>query len=334
MNVQADKGTSKFKNIISIIGFGILLIIGIWSAYQVITFIPRLFSDTGATTSTELNERDIAAKLSTTTANSGDDVVINWAHRGDDDGIVSFSYACVEGFYFEIDGDAIACNAPHNVDADAQTLTVTPITTHETVEAALAITYTNTEGVSIRDTKTLTVTGESPVVTTEEVSTETTEEGPREPEVQTTPTVTSVTPTVTPTRIIRVPRTSDPYGIADLQVAMVAVGEITAFGTFEPKGIVHPYSRAAAKFKVTNLGTKETGSWNFSAILPTQAGYPYNSQIQPSLMPGSSIEIFITFDQLVPGIHTFSVHVDSNNYVVEISEYNNAAAQSITVLNY
>ncbi len=343
------QGNTNFtiKNIIAIIGFIILLIIGIWSAIQVIKIVPRLFSETGVATQAvgnniELGDKDIVIELSKDTANSGEPVAINWARNGDDDGILSFAYACEEDFYFQVLEQPIPCNAPYQLTTSATSLEITPISTKNNVEAALAITYTNTDGESVRDTKILAVrnTLVSDTATPQDSTTAGAQAlaGPIEPEVVITK-PSSKSDTVVPYKpivreTIRVPRTSDPYGTADLRVEIVAVGDINPYGAFEAQSVVHQYARGAVKFKVTNLGTKQTGSWFFSAVLPTQGGYSFNSQAQQSLMPGSSTEIFMTFDQLVPGVHTFTVYVDPQNYIPEWNEQNNVAAQALTVLNY
>jgi len=337
MNAQ-ENSKSTMKNILAIAAFVLLLLVGIWSAIQVVKFVPRLFSDTGTVEQTSnnngivLGDRDIAAELSTDTAQSGEPVTIAWAYNGGTDGVLSFSYACKEGFYFQIAGRPVPCNAPYNLSGVVDsTLEIIPLSAKERVEAPLAITYTNAQGESVRDTKTLTVLNQSVV---EEEPAEETTGGPVEPETQ-KPMVTQK-PT-TPTRVVQtilVPRTSNPYGTADLKVEVVAVGEVNQYGAFEAKNLVHQYSRGAVKFNVTNLGDKETGNWYFSAILPSQGGYPFSSQMQPSLMPGSSIEIFMTFDQLAPGTREISIHVDPYNNIRELNDYNNFASQFITVLHY
>ncbi|MAZ67552.1 hypothetical protein CL652_02145 [bacterium] len=346
MSAQKDK-SSTVKNVIAIVAFALLLLVGIWSAVQVIMFVPRLFSDTGVATQrdagneVELGDRDIVARLSKETVQSGEPVTIEWAHSGTSDGVLSFSYACKEGFYFQIDGRTVACNAPYNILATDSSLEVVPLSAKASVEAPLAITYTNPQGESVRDTQTLTVNNFSIAKDTIDEANEDTvaAPGPIEPVQPSTATTVTNEPvaTVTPrpvVRTVRIPRTSNPYGTSDLATEMVAIGDINRFGEFEAKGVVRLYARGAAKFKVTNLGDKQSGSWYFLANLPTQGGYPFTSQIQPSLMPGASAEIFMTFDQLVPGIYPFTVHVDPFNQIQELSELNNTTGLNITVLNY
>ncbi len=337
MATETSKRGMSMKNIFAILAFIILLGIGIWSAVQVITFIPRLFSDSGtAVNAIELGDRDIVAVLSAQTVSSGEPLSIQFAHRGDDEGVLSFSYACTDDLHFEVAGSKIACNEPYSIDLSATSLTVTPVSTAVSVAVPLAITYTNADGESVRDAHTLTVTNDETTIPVSEVETDvsttttshTSTNAPREPE----PVVGVPAPTGYSSQISYV--ASNPYGTPDLQVAILAVGEINAYGAFEAKGYVHPYARGAAKFRVTNLGDKNSGTWYFSAVLPTQGGYLYNSEPQVSLAPGSSIDVFITFDQMIPGTRSFNVHVDPYNAIYERNEYNNIAGQPITVLGY
>ena len=340
--------STKVKNIAAILGFILLLIIGIWSAIQVITFVPRLFSDTGTTPTTinnngiDLDGRSIAVELDTETVNSGDTVTANFAHSGDETGVLSFSYACEEGFYFQIADRPVPCNAPYTIPTTSTSLDMIPLSANETTEVAFAITYTNTDGESVRDTKKLTVLNaqateedtaeetnstEDVEVTVETETPATEGDGPREP---------STVSSVPVSNYFYTPQTqaSNPYGTVDLQVQVLSIGDINAYGAFEAKGVVHPYNRAGATFRVTNLGTKQSGLWYFSSTLPTQGGYSFDSGAQPSLMPGESVDIFITFDQLIPGTFPFSVHVDPFNYLRESNEYNNTASKIMTVLLY
>lgn len=354
MNAQ-ESSNKTLKNVLAIAGFIILLAIGIWSAIQVIKFVPRLFGDTGVSNTVSdsnivLGNRDILVRLTPETVQSGEAVLVEWARNGSlEEGVLSFSYACTEGFYFQVAGRPVACNAPLKLPLTDTSLEVVAISARALVEAPLAITYTNADGVSVRDTKTLTVTndtvatdtvdqdGKEGTVLTETPTTSTETRTPIEPKpkTQVAAPVTTYKPTPKPVvTTVKVPRQSDPYGTADLKVEMVAIGEINHYGAFEHKHLVNVYARGGAKFKVTNLGTKATGPWYFAATLPTQGGYPYSSGPQPSLNPGSSTEIFVTFDQLVPGVHYFDVTVDPYNHIHEWSDANNRATQALTVTTY
>ena len=351
MNATTEQKPSRFKNFFAILGFIILLIVGIWSAIQVVQFVPRLFSDTGVTSPTDtglaLNGEDIVVQVTPAEVPSGETVRVQWAHNGDpSEGILSFSYACVDGFFFQVAERPIPCNAPYTLPGTATTLDVVPVATKANTRTPLAVTYTNNDGESIRDTEALIVTtaqaegeGEDTGTTSAEkegtVSGASPEGQPVEPQPRTHPNqVLQPTVPAQTVRTIKVPRRSDPFGFVDLHVTLISLGEVNAYGTFTNAQYVSPYARGGAKFKVTNLGTKESGPWYFAATLPTQGGYPYNSQPQPSLLPGSSTEVVITFDQLYSGNHFFSVHVDPLNFIPELNELNNTASRGITVTNY
>ncbi|MAJ97208.1 MAG: hypothetical protein CMI56_01150 [Parcubacteria group bacterium] len=350
MNAK-NNNVATAKNVFAILGFIILLAIGVWSAIQVITFVPRLFSDTGVTSNTaiDLGDKDIVVQVSNDVVESGDPVNLTFAHTGNDTGVLSFSYECKEGFYFQIDDSPIPCNAPYSLPTTDTTLEINPVSANELTDVEIAMTYTNAAGESVRDTKSLQVLSTSPIVTdAENVRDDTSvETATSEPSVTTTTgevsestngprEATSVVPTQynTPYTYTYVPQASNPYGDADLEVQMVAIGDINTYGSFEAKGILRTYSTGGAIFRVTNRGTKQSGNWYFSAMLPTRGGYPFTSGAQRTLMPNESVEIFMTFDQLIPGTHTFSVQIDQSNYIYESNEYNNAAQQTITVLGY
>lgn len=347
---------SKWKNIFAIIAFILLLLIGIWSAVQVISYIPRLFSkDTSEATHTtlRLGNKDIVMALTPQNAMSGNDVHIEWERKGNDEGVMSFSYACTDGFYFTISGSPVPCNAPFTMTPTTRELIVVPHTDKESVDAPVAITYTNAANESVRATETLTVVrnplGETTESTTSEDSVDTDETttattpaatptttssgtGPIEPTANTATTKpTYVQPTM---QTVRIPRASNPYGVADLHITGIKTGMVNAYGNFSEQYNVSKYDRGAAVFTIQNAGTKETGIWYFSANVPSQGGYTFNSQPQPTIMPGGVAEILITFDQLYPGTRAITVHADSYNAIPESNEYNNSITGYLTILGF
>tara|TARA_B100000745_G_scaffold219274_1_gene146016 strand:- start:29903 stop:30859 length:957 start_codon:yes stop_codon:yes gene_type:complete len=316
----------KLKRILAIVVFIILLIVGLWSAIQVITFVPSLFneSSTGSDGAIALNGENIVVQTSRDTVYSGETLTIDWVREGSNEGVVSFAYGCTEGVYFEIAQDTVPCNVPFTMAPSVSTLTVVPFSSKEKVDVAFAITYTDPQNKNVRDTKTITIIG-----TINDAPTEPTpvEEDP----LPTTPVEPPATYTPQP---IRVPRTSVPYGVADLQITNVRPGVTAPYGQFETKQTVSRYETGAVKFTVTNSGTKTTNYWYFRANLPVIGGYEFVSEAQPPLTPGSSLEILITFDQLAPGVGTIVIRVDPYNYIPETNEYNNTALKTMNVLNF
>ncbi len=349
-----SKKPSRLKNILAIVAFLILLGVGIWSAIQVISFIPHIFSSDGtATLKTKAHrlpfgKKDIVVSVTPQNAKSGNPVLVQWNRKGGDAGVTSFAYACKEGFHFEINNAAIPCNIPYTFAPDQNTLQVTPITTKASIEVPFAITYTNENGDSIRDSKTLTVinTGEATSIThhpTQPTPTSYTHSAPTKHKVpaQTTthkpkeaPSVTTPIPTKIQTKIIRVPRQSNPYGVADLSLISLQVGTVASDNSFMPQPIISRYEKGAAQFIVKNNGTKETGTWYFSATVPSNGNYTFTSRPQPSLLPGASATLLITFDQLQAGLHNVSIQLDPYNYTPESNEYNNVFSKQIHILSF
>lgn len=122
-------------------------------------------------------------------------------------------------------------------------------------------------------------------------------------------------------------------GLPDLAVTITQVGYLTGNSTddFVGGSPVPAGSNPAVKFSVTNVGTNVSGSWNFSATLPTSNSFTYTSNPQQSLRPGEHIDFTLGFNEPQSGNRTLTVTVDPNNQVVESNEANNSAAQAITI---
>ncbi len=338
----------SFKNIIAIGGFIILLIIGVWSAIQVISYIPRLFSDADTPQGGNAAAETIVVATAADTATSGEPLAVTW-ERTTSEGVLSFSYACQDGFYFEIAGEPVPCNLAHTLAEDATELQVTPVLVDagsETLTVPFAITLTDDAGESIRDTHTITVQAAAAgsVATDNTAPTTTTDSSTDDATTGTTSTPDGLT--ITPSRQNATQNTtnstqqsytaqytgySDPNGTPDLAVSLVSVGFVDGYGIYRPATTVQPNQRGAFVFAVTNRGTKATGPWYFNAQLPIQGGYPLFSEAQTSLLPGARVEIRIAFDQIRAGTQYFSVVADPRNFIREQSEYNNTVTGAFTV---
>lgn len=126
-----------------------------------------------------------------------------------------------------------------------------------------------------------------------------------------------------------------PYGLPDLVVNITAVGYLatTSADSFVASTSVPAGSRPAVKFTIKNIGTNVTGSWRFSASIPTQTAYIFQSQPQQSLSPGDSIDYTLGFDQANRGANqTISVTADFDHTVGESNENNNSASATVTIL--
>ncbi len=125
------------------------------------------------------------------------------------------------------------------------------------------------------------------------------------------------------------------YGFPDLIVNINATGYLTTSSTdsFVATSTIHSNNRPAISFTIKNIGTNATGLWRFSASIPTQNAYIYQSQLQQSLNPGESIDYILGFDQPNTGVDkTISITANSDNSVRESHTDNNSSSVKITIL--
>lgn len=124
-------------------------------------------------------------------------------------------------------------------------------------------------------------------------------------------------------------------GPADLIVTVNAVGFLasTTAESFVASSTVPTGSRPAIVFTIKNVGGTPTGVWRFSASIPTQTAFIYQSAPQASLNPGDAIEYTLGFDQANRGAdQTISITANFDEAVPESNMDNNSAATKVTVL--
>lgn len=124
-------------------------------------------------------------------------------------------------------------------------------------------------------------------------------------------------------------------GLPDLVTVITTTGYLATSSTssFVASQTVPVGSRAAVQFTIKNVGTNATGVWRFSASIPTQTAFIYQSIPQQSLNPGDSIDYTLGFDQANRGANqTISVTADYEHTVLESNENNNSASTKLTIL--
>ena len=125
------------------------------------------------------------------------------------------------------------------------------------------------------------------------------------------------------------------YGLPDLMVSINAVGYLatTSANSFVPSATVPSGARPAVRFTVKNIGTNVAGSWRFSASIPTQVSYLYQSLPQQPLNPGDSIDYTLGFDQATRGTDkTITINANFDRTVSESNMNNNTASTTVTIL--
>lgn len=124
-------------------------------------------------------------------------------------------------------------------------------------------------------------------------------------------------------------------GLPDLAVVINATGYLTTTSTdsFIVNSTVPAGMRPAVSFTIKNVGTNTTGSWRWSASVPTSTGYIYQSQPQQSLNPGDSIDYILGFDQASIGANeTISVTANFDHAIQESNMNNDSASATLTIL--
>lgn len=124
-------------------------------------------------------------------------------------------------------------------------------------------------------------------------------------------------------------------GLPDLIVKITTTGYMaTSSNAFTASSTIPAGSRPAINFTIKNIGTNVSGAWRFSAAIPTQTSYIYESPAQQTLAPGDSIEYTLGFDQATSGANqTVSITANFDNAIKESSSTNNTASTTITVLS-
>ena len=152
------------------------------------------------------------------------------------------------------------------------------------------------------------------------------------PNIQNVPTHA---PTYTPATAAAYSATRAPYGLPDLNVNIIAVGYLanSSNSSFIATPVIPIGARAAVQFSIGNTGTNATGPWAFTAQIPTDNGYTFNSPVEPSLNPGDHTVFTLAFDQVPPGpAEQITIIADPRNYIQEVTKNNNVANASVAVV--
>jgi hypothetical protein len=288
---------SLLSNILAIIGLIILVVIIVWGLVHVAqlsgNWVSSLFPST-APSVTVTAPKD---------ATSGAPVAISWKYSTTVAGSYAFLYQCKTGVEFAaIDSvkntaSGIPCGAAYTLKSTNNTADILPLISGNTaVDVPFSIVFVPTVGTQVQGNATMTIhPGSATAVVTQT-------------KPATTATPAKTTTTTAPARV------ATP---ADLSVRIISAQ-------------VDGYGNAVVIFDIANVGGSRSGSYTFSATLPTQTNTPYDSALQSPLAPGSHIQNTLRFSQAVIG--TFSVTVNAgdahqaNNYAEQwmsgVTSYN------------
>lgn len=130
-----------------------------------------------------------------------------------------------------------------------------------------------------------------------------------------------------------------PHGLPDLAVTVTAVGyfkSCTDESSFIASTTVPSGTCPAIKFTIKNVGTNWTGTWRFSASIPTRtptSPNPWASDALPSLSPGGEAPFVLGFDQATAGTQQIaSILANFDHAVQDKNTANDSAVAYLNVL--
>jgi hypothetical protein len=282
---------SLLSNILAIIGLIILVIIIIWGLVHLAELSSGWFTslfNTKSTPTIKINAPEGAV--------SGAPETISWSYSTTAAGSYAFLYQCQPGVQFATinatnnTATGIPCGSAVQITPTNNSIQMLPILSPSATSSAsvpFTIMFTPTAGTAVQGSATMTIRPGSPQSTTQS---------------STTNTQTSVPAKTTTTKATK-PAASGYYAAprapADLSVHIVSQ-------------YVDQNGNGTVTFNVQNVGGTTSGTYYFSAQMPTANGTPYTSSLQAPLAPGSYISDTLHFSPAVSG--TFEVSVGARDY--------------------
>lgn len=285
------------SNILAVAGFIILIVIIVWGLLHLATLSSGWFSSTFKTSSTSTLSLSAPESVA-----SGRPVRLTWKYSTDAAGRYSFLYECTDGLEFGIPVlppgseqpqlSRVPCGAAFTLGQATSSVIVVPILSTSTPKTAqMHVLFIPTgSGATVQGSAKMSVTPSA--------------ETPR-PATSTPPTGGSVPaqPGETPPSQ---PRVISP---ADLSVTILSL-------------TTDAYGFTVASFDIANTGGSPSGTYYFTATLPTSQPYTFLSQPQSPLGPGDHIVSTLRFTQTIAGLFSVTVSGDGN-------ADNNSASQMV-----
>ncbi len=356
---------------LAIIGFIVALIFVAWLAVQAVRLVPEAFKTLASIASGLKHSKDSDFTISTgaNTINTGETLNISWT-KPSQNGTYTFSYKCTDGVAAEMRASTgeltnVACdNAVPLTKYSESAAVIFSSEKGRFVDVHYTIAFTP-DGTALANERTGVITVVNPGInaqnpapttsTTSTVVTTNTTSMPLATTTNTTSTTTNAAPTTTPwpthtpattttpvtkpkplfktvpVVVTRMP-VSNPNGFADLAVTFIGVGTYNPnTNTFNPQTALTGSAAAALRFEVKNIGTKTSGDWQFSATLPTDPTFTYNSPVEAGLKPNERQVITLQFTAASSGssVQTTVAVTGGNDLITS----NNFFSRQITISN-
>jgi len=313
---------AMFSNALAIIGFIILIVIVVWGLVRIASLSTGSLGDI-------FSSKPKVEVTAPKTAVSGQPIAISWKYTGKETGTFSFLYRCAENFQFVASAPTaggattkIPCGAAISVGSSTAATVIPTSTATSAVDAPVTIVFTSKDGESRAEgSATISVipgAQQPPVKTPSTTGGNTTGPSTKAP-ARYAPTVRRA--------VSLVPHAAS--GPADLSIRMITAGVIDPSGALINRAPISPREIMGIEFDIANIGGSATGSWYFTASLPTgPSNYAYTSPIQISLAPGEHIVYVLRFSPNMLG-RAAIIQVDPINRVFEANETNNMISQRI-----
>jgi hypothetical protein len=312
---DGQQSPGLLANILAVAGFIILIVIIVWGAYHLL----RLTGTGVSTLFSRFGQGDVISVSAPSGAvPSGKGFSLSWKYTPSENGTYAILYQCRSGLRLDATAPSgstsqVPCGNAFTV-GNATSVTLTPIISGtSTIDVPINVVFMSSATSSEeRPQGSATVRVSANGAAT---SGGTTNAG------STSSTGSSSGSTVS--------TSATAAGAADLSVRIIATGVVDRYGNFMQRAPISPDEITAVKFDIGNVGGRATGTWYFTATLPTQPSYTYQSPAQASLAPGAHIENILRFRPVAMGGGTVFVSVDPQGAVSEASEGNNTASQWI-----
>lgn len=273
---------SSTSNLVALAGFVVLGIIVLWGLIHLLSLSWGWFS--GFVSSVRKN--DSITLIAPMQVYSQEDFALTWKYSPKAPGNYAFIYECDKKVSFAIPvgqkGIDIPCGTAYTLGGATSSVALTPtLSATSSVDTALTLIFipssTTTVETSAQGATHLSVNpAKNPpkVATSKPQTTQAPATNPAVPSAYTAP--------------------------ADLAVHIVSAS-------------VDVYGNATVSFDIANVGGSPSGTYYFTAQLPTTQSYTYTSPAQASLSPGSHIVSTLNFTFAVPGNFVVSLSGGNDN---------------------
>lgn len=286
---DADRGPGLLSNAIAIIAFIVVIAIVIWGLLHLANLSTSWF------TSFLPHRAPVVTVTAPASAHSGTPFDISWKYSGSDTGMYAFVYKCVSGVALnDANGAHILCGTAHPLlNASSSTMTVTPIVSGATTTLPVSIVFipAATSSSQVTGTASVALAPAAPAPDTQNPGTPITTGHAGSAD--------SSGPQTTPVS----------HSPADLSVRIISV----TTGSLD-----------SVQFDIANVGGSTSGSYTFTAYLPTSDSYVYSSPVQAPLSAGSHVANTLQFTGSTGGTVTIVIKPTTSD-----NSANNTASQSV-----